>query len=178
MVKLTQQFVREAFDYDPETGVLTRRRLDRRWFRRDQDWRDYNRRWAGLEVGGVTSSKYVQVTILGEQALYVHRVIWLWMTGDWPDEIDHRDRDRRNNKWSNLREVSHTENGRNQRMRKNNTTGVTGVYRTKQRKFWASIGSSRAGNFKYLGRFDTLGEAGEARRMAQEQYGYSPGHGT
>lgn len=175
---LTRRLVREAFDYDPLTGVLTRRQLSREWFRSDQDWRGWNRRWAGREAGAVNAGKYKQVSALGKQALYVHRVIWLWMTGEWPSEIDHRDRDRSNNRWSNLRDVSHLKNGRNQGMRKNNTTGVTGVYRQKTGRFWASIGSKPAGDFKYLGTFDTLWEAGEARQLAQEQYGYSSGHGT
>ena len=176
MIELTQQSVKEILDYDPETGVLSRCELDRRWFRRDQDWRGYSRRCVGLEVGSVTGSGYMQFSLLGKQALYVHRVIWLWMTGKWPSEIDHRDRDRQNNRWSNLREVTHVENGHNMRMNRNNTTGITGVYRKKSGKFWSDIYVD--GQWFNVGTFDTLEQAAAARKVAECKYGFHVGHGT
>lgn len=40
-----------------------------------------------------------------------HRIVWLWVTGKWPrGNIDHIDKDAMNNRWSNLRDVTHKEN--------------------------------------------------------------------
>ena len=43
-----------------------------------------------------------------------HRVIWLWMTGKWPEnDIDHEDRDATNNRWNNLGDKTKADNNRN-----------------------------------------------------------------
>lgn len=58
------------------------------------------------------------------------RLIWFWMTAQWPSKpfIDHRDGDRGNNAWTNLREATHAENNRNCRGRAR--SGFKGVYAT------------------------------------------------
>ncbi|WP_428999737.1 HNH endonuclease signature motif containing protein [Stenotrophomonas maltophilia] len=43
-----------------------------------------------------------------------HRLAWLYMTGQWPSgEIDHINHDRSDNRWHNLRDVSHQANQQN-----------------------------------------------------------------
>ena len=56
-----------------------------------------------------------------------HRVIFFEHHGWWPDEIDHIDGDRYNNAIENLRAVTHTENTRNAKLRKDSTTKIKGV---------------------------------------------------
>jgi hypothetical protein len=53
----------------------------------------------------------------------------------------------------------------NKGIRKNNRTGVTGVFVGRTGKFVASI--MRSGKRIYLGQFTTLGEASSARRLAE-----------
>lgn len=62
-----------------------------------------------------------------------------------------------------------TEQARNRRMQRSNTTGVNGVhYETKRSKYRAII---YADNKKIdLGRYDTLEEAAEARRQGEIKY--------
>lgn len=57
----------------------------------------------------------------------------------------------------------------NQRMKKNNTTGYTGVsYFKDRKKYVASIGYK--GKYIYLGSFDTVEEAAEKREEANRKY--------
>lgn len=73
------------------------------------------------------------------------------MTGEWPEkEIDHKDTNRLNNKWSNLREATASENMRNRKVKSDNQTGVKGVCVAPNGKFRVYL---------QLGTFDTIEEA-------------------
>lgn len=56
----------------------------------------------------------------------VHRLIYLWHQGELPDIIDHIDRDFTNNRISNLRAVSKSENNHNSTLVRS-STGFRGV---------------------------------------------------
>jgi hypothetical protein len=149
--------VREALDYDAKSGRLT--------------WRVSrgSRAAAGSTAGSVSKQLgYVMVRFAG-RLYYVHRLIWLHQTGDWPDQIDHIDRDRANNRWINLRNVSDAGNKQNLPMPRNNTSGVTGVYWHAQRGKWAA--SIHAFGRKHsLGLFDDLAAAAEARAVGKRAF--------
>lgn len=139
---LTAAHIRAAFHYDPETGILTHKRETR------------GRRTKGAQVGQPTAaSDYGRINIGGATHL-PHRLIWLWMTGEWPPcDIDHKDMDPGNNRWSNLRLATKTQNYANCGKRSHNTTGWKGVYRTPHGKPWrAAISVER--HQKHLGAFD------------------------
>jgi hypothetical protein len=90
--------VRERFNYDPETGRLTRRTAPHKHPQR-----------VGEAVGSIGKSGYLRVRV--DLAFFmVHRLIWAHQYGCWPKEIDHIDRDKTNNRLENLRECTHSEN--------------------------------------------------------------------
>lgn len=70
--------VRELFDYEPDTGIL-------RWKVKRAN------KEIGDQAGALRDSGYLVVGV--DYKLYrVHRIIWLWMTGDEPKAfLDHRD---------------------------------------------------------------------------------------
>ena len=88
------------------------------------------------ECGPINSKKYYLRTRLNNKHVYVHRIIWVLVTGEQPEEIDHIDGDGLNNKWKNLRSVSHSVNGKNQKKHKNNTSGNSGVTFRKDSNKW------------------------------------------
>ncbi len=103
-VRITPKLAREFFDYNPKTGALTWRR-----------WFNVHRR--GDPVGGPTRG-YLQVTILRKTYL-VHRLCWMVQAGEEPPPIiDHADGDGMNNRWSNLREATVSQNAFNRAFRK------------------------------------------------------------
>ena len=68
----------------------------------------------GEEVGYVNCklSRYITVEINGARCR-ANRLAWLLMTGDWPRHvIDHKDHDRTNNRWLNLRDITALANTR------------------------------------------------------------------
>jgi len=175
-VELTQKIVHELLDYTPHTGTLRWRKRDRKWFTSDSLWKIWNRRFAGKPaLAGRNTNGHLFGRILRRNYLS-HRVIWLWMTGDWPHpEIDHKNRNRTDNRWANLREATRIQNMRNQSMSKINNTGQLGVQRLRG-KWQATIGIGGR-HYHYLGVFPTFVEAVAARVAAERQYGYSLGHG-
>ena len=87
----SQEKLLERFSYDPVTGVLTFNK---------HNYKSYN----GKVAGSVTSKGYISVNYKG-QKYKAHRIIWMMMTGEDPGEltIDHDDRNKANNIWTNLR---------------------------------------------------------------------------
>jgi hypothetical protein len=113
--------------------------------------------------------KYVQICIDGEN-YKAHRVIWLWMTGEWPEcLVDHRDGDGLNNRWRNLRAATYAQNAWNKRPGKRNTSGYVGVCPDKASgKFEACIGID--GRTVHLGKFECITDAVAIRCEAERHY--------
>lgn len=85
------------------------------------------------------------------------------------DYCDHIDRDPLNNRRSNLREATHTENMRNCSKRRDNTSGYIGVIWNKRAKKWEAQLSLAHKNL-HLGKFEDKEEALRARLEAELKY--------
>ena len=133
---LTAAYVRSILDYDPETGAFTWRERPREHFKNAQAYSAWNTRWPRTVAGSAIAAGYIHIRI--NMSFYrAHRLAWLWMTGQWPvAEIDHINRSVSDNHWSNLREATSSQNSANQTTRKDNTSGVKGVYWNSRRNKW------------------------------------------
>ena len=170
---ISQEIVRELLDYDPETGKLTWRRRDRKWFKSDKDCAGWNTRYSDKEAFKTLVVGYFRGSIQ-DKAYYAHRIIWLWMTGEWPEEqIDHINHDRKDNRWLNLRQVSNQENGKNRTKQRNNFSNQTGVCWNKRIEKWFAYISNNIS----IGSFVSLEEAVSARKAAEIKYGFHENHG-
>jgi hypothetical protein len=84
------------------------------------------------------------------------------MTGEWPSkEIDHCDGNKSNNKWSNLRLATKSQNQANSRIHKNNKSGVRGVHWHSQSKTWRAMIKTNM-KYTYLGSFKSKKDAASA----------------
>lgn len=174
---LTQEYVRSLFHYDPETGVLTWKERPREHFATEGAWKVMNARCAGKPVGSSHrfQGDYLALSLRGRKYL-VHRMIWFLVYGYWPDEIDHINGKRADNRLVNLRDVSRPVNMKNKRVRRDSKTGIPGVMWHKAAAKWcAQIRVS--GRMRHLGVFGRLEDAIAARKAAEKEFGYHENHG-
>ena len=159
---LTQEALKELLSYNPDTGEFAYLQAA-------------SGRYAGL-ISGCKSAKYIHIMI-GGKLFYLHRLAFLYMEGVMPAvAVDHIDRDRRNNKWSNLRQATTKENNMNRGMDSRNKSGYNGVGWHKQRGKWrARVGHN--GNDISLGLFSCVHKAGAAAKAARDALGFSESHG-
>lgn len=115
----------------------------------------------GDEVGSIDREGYRRIRI-GRKHYYEHRLVWLWHHGVFPRILDHRDRNRSNNRIENLRECHESQNAANAGRSSLNTSGYRGVYFDTDRDKWvARIRFVKDGvRHRYrIGRYDTPEEA-------------------
>ena len=124
-----------------------------------------------------SNNGYMRFNISGRSYL-LHRLAWLYEFGIYPDtQIDHINHIRDDNRIENLRLVSHKENGRNQKIRTTNTSGMTGVYLDKKKNKWrAQIMID--GKCLYLGIYYNKSDAITAREEANKKYEFHINHGN
>lgn len=145
---ISHKRVLELFLYDPITGHLIRRKSGK--------------------IMGVKQKGRSLVDVDGI-TIRVHRVIWFYMTGEWPEHVDHKNGIHWDNRWENLRNATHTQNCRNRRKNINNTTGYKGVgYRQDMNKYQAAIRVNRKAI--HLGYFTDSKEAAAAYNDAAIKY--------
>lgn len=139
---------KERLGYSPETGRM---------------WWKIKRlgRYIGTPAG-TRCGRYIHVKIDG--VIYLgHRVAWALAYGEWPQHcLDHIDGDGTNNRLSNLRPATQTQNACNKRVQSNSTTGVKGVYKhTQCNGYYSHVGYE--GKTYYVGLFPTIEQAKKAR---------------
>lgn len=132
MQKLNK-LIRSRFYYEPDTGILYfRERVFKNPSPRNKQW---NTRFAGKEAGFLNTNGYLRVSLEGKQ-YYIHQIAFMIMKDYIPEEVDHKDLNKQNNKWSNLREATRAKNLQNNFKRKNNKTKLKGVSWSKSNNCW------------------------------------------
>jgi hypothetical protein len=157
------EVLRHLFAYNPETGVLI-------W--RVRPTEQAKRIKMGMPAGTVGKRHGYLMVGIGRSYYLAHRIIWKLQTGEEPaDQIDHKDTDRLNNTWDNLRPADNGQNRCNTGIAKNNRSGVKGVCWEPGHKAWKAY-VNIDGKQVRLGRFASLEDAADARaRAAQRAYG-------
>ncbi len=158
--------------YDPLTGLFTFAERPASMFPAPRHARTWNKRFAGKPALSVKHHNgYLIGEILG-RVYAAHRMAWYISKGKIPNEIDHINGKRDDNRLSNLRDVSRRTNCKNQTISRVNTSGVIGVCWDKQNSKW-TVRISK----KFIGRFSSFDDAVAARKAAQNKRYYHPNHG-
>jgi hypothetical protein len=155
---LTSEHLRKMLHYEPETGVF-------RW----KVWGG-NRARAGSVAGCLNRRGYRLIRIDGRMYL-ASRLAWLYQTGAWPvaAEMDHKNLNRADDRWSNVREATASQNQANILKKSSNTSGAKGVcWRKDSRKWQAQICTN--GKRTYLGSFDTREAAAAVYAAAAKEH--------
>lgn len=152
MKKITAKRLREVLAYDKRTGLFT-------WLVTLN-----HRGRAGFVAGHIRSDGYRVIGIDGQTYL-AHRLAWLYVAGEWPEhEIDHRNNTPGDDRWTNLRDATRSQNKANVRPPRSNTSGFKGVtWNKKDRRWRAQI--KVGGKHRILGGYHSKAEARAAYKV-------------
>jgi hypothetical protein len=166
--------------YDQNTGVLTwRKRLVPEFGKRYEiaAIRAWNGKCANKPAFQKKDSHGYMIGNLCGRPFKAHRIAWKMVYGNDPLAIDHINGDRADNRLENLRAADTITNGRNLGLKKNNTSGVPGVYWSNRDRVWKS--QIRAnGKIVALGQYRNKDAAIRVRRIAEKAHGYHENNGA
>ena len=162
---INQNRLKNVLDYDPETGVFT--------------WKIKPSQRVNIgDVAGTKTPRGYQKIMINGEYLFAHRLAWLYVYGEFPkNEIDHINQVTSDNRISNLRDVTHTENNKNAKMREDNSSGYTGVSWHKAGKKWQAKVKLN-GKSLYLGLWKHKQDAIAIRQAANVIFGFHSNHGA
>lgn len=162
--EITQERLKEVLEYNPETGIFI-------WIAKTSP---ASRIKVGEVAGNLQPNGRWYIMIDGKTRL-AHRLAWLYMRGNVPSGeqpfIDHIDGNPLNNIFSNLRPCSNSENQRNTRKPRRNTSGFKGVsYHKLTGKFCAYVTNPLTCKKQHLGLYTTPEEASLAHIIKSVEY--------
>ena len=161
--------------YEESTGLLTWKERGPAWFSNVKTLRLWNAQHAGQAALNTLYDGYKRGLINGS-FFRAHRIIWKLVYGTEPDQIDHINGDRADNRLENLRNVSGLENCRNLPISASNKSGCPGVsWKTRDRIWQSKI--TVQGRVIHLGSFRQYEAAVSARKAAEARFGFHPNHG-
>jgi hypothetical protein len=133
-MELTQNRLQELLEYNPLTGVFTRRV-------------NSGHAKAGAVAGTKHIDGYIMVGVGGDK-YFAHRLAFLYMTGEWPiSGVDHRNTIKSDNSWGNLRDCTQRENMNNPITKMNHVASMNDAdlkAQISERQRGLMIGNTRA----------------------------------
>lgn len=158
----TREEVLSVLDYNALTGIF-------RW--KIESNAHGGKIYPGDIAGGAPKDGYIFIGLYKRQYRAQH-LAWLVMTGEWPPtdlDLEHRNRNRADNAWRNLRLATRSQNNMNMGLRSDNKSGQKGVGLRKDTGRWyARVTVDR--RIILLGHFDTFEEAVTVRQAAERRY--------
>lgn len=142
--KILQARVKELFHYEEETGNFIRIKFVR---------------GPSGAIGRVAGSfGHNGVVLIGIDGVYysAHRLAWLYVTGELPEMIDHKDLNPSNNRFENLRACTNGQNQMNKRVMRNNKLRCKNIHMQRGRTYRATITKDKK---TYNRTFKTLDDA-------------------
>lgn len=173
--------LRQLLRYERDTGRLFWRERPVTLFsgsdyagraQRSPEWSaaKWNTRHAGREAFISVAAKGYRVGKINGAKLAAHRVIWALVHGDWPShQIDHINGDKADNRITNLRLATASQNAHNRTAYSTNRSGFKGVSWNKQCGRWQA-GIKLDGRRRHLGYFATAEQAAAAYAGAAHRY--------
>jgi HNH endonuclease/AP2 domain len=149
---LTQDRLRELFNYDPLTGEFTR--ISRTRGMRKQ-------------VGSLHNRGYWQICV-DYKTYLAHRLAWIYMTGESHTQVDHINGDRLDNRFSNLRPATNKQNSENIKLYSNNKSLFRGVHFCNRDQKWVARVVHHQ-KTHYVGSFTTAEEAAIAAKHKRDE---------
>jgi len=176
-MKLSQRILNQLIQFNHETGISTWKHRSIIHFKNKQSQKRWNAMFSGKTIGTKwknpkSGKKYILLSLFGKK-YRLHRVLWFMTYGEWPKDIDHINGDGTDNRILNLRNVTHKDNTRNQKLNKNNKTGIAGVsWCCKSNKWRVTISSMG------MGYYHCFLDAVSLRKSLELKLNYHSNHGS
>jgi hypothetical protein len=123
----------------------------------------------GSEAGSFDVKGYRRIQVFG-RSIKVHRLVWLYETGEWPSlDIDHINGDRSDNRFCNLRLATKGQNAQNYPLHANNRCGLHGVSWVGRVQKWRAM-IRVDGKQRYVGMFKSPEDAHAAYLRAKVKF--------
>lgn len=163
---ITQELIAKVLSYDPISGIFI-------WISNLHSKRAVPRSRAGSLV---STTGYRSISLFGRSYLE-HHLAWFITYGVWPKQLDHINQKRDDNRITNLREVTVSENSRNRSRRKQTKTGEHGIwFNSRTQKYVAEI--TLNGKKVYQKSFTDPDEAVRERKAKSLELGFHENHGS
>ena len=152
MNHLTHERLKELLEYNPDNGVFK--------------WKITRKQIKKNTVAGTKHSLGYWSISVDNKIYLAHRLAWFYSYAQWPKNvIDHINKNKQDNRLTNLRSVTQKENGKNIDLKKSNISGANGVRHRKdclKNPWQARVMHDR--KEINLGFYPTFKEALEARK--------------
>ena len=152
---ITQFELKNILSYDKDTGLFTYLK------------QSGNRIKIGQVAGSKNSNGYIEIKISGKN-YKAHRLAFLYVEGLFPEnEVDHINFIRNDSRFCNLRKATKSQNLQNTKIRRNNKSGVKGIYWHKASNKWQATCTINGDIFN-LGLFDDISIAEMVIKLFRE----------
>lgn len=168
----TPEELRQLLRYEPDTGKLywkprPAEMFDGGGYPPERLAKTWNTKFSGAEAGSPNGTGHLRMAVYGRRVV-AHWIAWCLHYGEWPPsgfEVDHINMDGTDNRISNLRLATRSQNAHNRNPPSSNISGVKGVSWHKQGKKW-QVKFGLHGKQHYLGLFTEFDEAVRVRSEA------------
>lgn len=180
--ELPIEYLMECFEPDFDKGLLYWKVRPLSHFKDQTAMKKWNTRYSKTRAGNIytRSSGYQSYQVgIQDQSYLIHRIIWALWSGSWAEgDVAHKNGDSLDDRIINLSDEEHAENMRYQKLKKQNKSGVNGVYWNESKQCWILSITRRQGIIRpYLTQSKDLFEAVCARKSFEIMNGFHPNHG-
>ena len=152
---ITVDRLKELFNYCPESGLFTRIKRTGTAFS------------AGQIAGSVNDKGYLCIKIDGK-SYKAHKLAIMYVTGEYPKEVDHRNGVRSDNSYKNLRTATSEQNSYNRKIRSDSVTGCRNVIKQTNGRYNVKV--QVKGVRISFGSYEDIELADLVARSAREKY--------
>lgn len=163
--KIRAEFLREALNYDQNTGELTWKTRPLKHFKDERRMKIFNTKFSGKVAGNLGCHGYLGIRFTDYGLIPNHRIAFCIHHGYIPTMIDHVNGNKADNRIVNLRPATSSQNNMN-RVSSRNRSGVIGVSFDSRTQTWrAQITINKTP--QNIGRFKNMIDATAARKNAE-----------
>lgn len=173
---LTHEILKDLIFCNVETGKFYWKHRPEKYFPTYKSYKQWNGAWDGKEAFTSFDKKKYKVGAIFNKSYKAHRIIWFYAYGEWPNQLDHINGMKSDNRLLNLRNVNNSENRKNMGIQKNNTSGIRGISWSNRDKYWVSKITVDKKEIT-LGYFKNLEDAKISRKNAEKEHGFHINHG-